>query len=664
MTSVDRIQGLSGSLAVKTPCRVATTANITLSGEQTIDAVAVVEGNRVLVKNQTDTTENGIYNVSTGAWTRALDFDGAKDFVQATAIVVQQGSVNAGSMWKVTTASPAVGSALAFDKLTPGDADTVEFTQAGTGAVARSAQDKLREIVSVKDFGALGDGSNDDTAEIQAAIDYAESLAAASPNRGMVVYFPPGQYIVSATLTITTSRVSLRGAGSSHVRILRAANYGNTFTILSETAGTLNILTRVEISGMTLEHNTAPAVAMTGIHIQAVAVTYLRIIDVEITNGKYGIALYGCVDVEIDSCYLVSLSTGGVNNATVGVGLYDAAASGYALGSAVSLPTEVMLHNTEIFGTLNTGWNYGLLINAGEDVTISNCYLGNASVANVLIQQTSRNKLILEVAFTNGTYIDGAGEDSVKIEGDGGDGTEYIGSVSFDGIDIKGQGGQTNNGIFVSGTSRGGTFAQACVNLRVNGCRIGDFDESGIRIDGCVNAMLSNNIIGGNNYNNATGGRGILLGAACTRVSVNGGRSGGLSYGAGTSFQAHGIEIVVGASELHIDGVDVSNNTTGGVLDNAAAVTTAARTVWVTNCRGYNGARAAKTGLAVPLTTVAQYNPYGAPCWVGISGGTVSAIKLNGTTYATATGTGLLVGPGDYITLEYTVAPTWVWWPQ
>lgn len=54
---------------------VATTGNITLSGLQTIDGFTTLEGSRVLVKDQTDPTENGIYDASSGAWVRSLDFD-------------------------------------------------------------------------------------------------------------------------------------------------------------------------------------------------------------------------------------------------------------------------------------------------------------------------------------------------------------------------------------------------------------------------------------------------------------------------------------------------------------------------------------------------------------------------------------------------------------
>jgi len=66
---------------------------------------------------------------------------------------------------------------------------TLNFTQQGTGAVSRSVQNKLEDVVSVKDFNATGDGTTDDTTAIQAAID--------SITSGGTVIFPPGTYKVS-----------------------------------------------------------------------------------------------------------------------------------------------------------------------------------------------------------------------------------------------------------------------------------------------------------------------------------------------------------------------------------------------------------------------------------------------------------------------------------
>jgi len=101
----DRIAGVRSSLAVKAPCRVATTVNITLSGEQTIDGVAVVADDRVLVKNQTTGADNGIYTAATGTWQRAKDFDGTGDIVQGTRVYVHSGTVGVGEH-VVGTADP------------------------------------------------------------------------------------------------------------------------------------------------------------------------------------------------------------------------------------------------------------------------------------------------------------------------------------------------------------------------------------------------------------------------------------------------------------------------------------------------------------------------------------------------------------------------------
>ena len=74
------------------------------------------------------------------------------------------------------------------------DSSDVSFLQAGTGAVARTAQAKMRDVVSVKDFGAVGDGVADDTAAIQAAIN-------AKASSGGAINFPAGTYKITSSLT-------------------------------------------------------------------------------------------------------------------------------------------------------------------------------------------------------------------------------------------------------------------------------------------------------------------------------------------------------------------------------------------------------------------------------------------------------------------------------
>lgn len=97
-------------------------------------------------------------------------------------------------------------------------AESVSFLQAGTGAVARTAQAKMREVVSVKDFGAVGDGVTDDTAAIQAAIDAAISLRKA-------VYFPRtslgtlGLYRITSALTISAG-IRIYGEGNNYSGVL------------------------------------------------------------------------------------------------------------------------------------------------------------------------------------------------------------------------------------------------------------------------------------------------------------------------------------------------------------------------------------------------------------------------------------------------------------
>lgn len=87
-------------------------------------------------------------------------------------------------------------------------ANNIDFLQAGFGAQERTIQNKLRDVVSVKDFGAIGNGIADDTMAIQTAIN-----AAASIGLGARVYFPTGQYKISSEITISNTKIVLCGDG-------------------------------------------------------------------------------------------------------------------------------------------------------------------------------------------------------------------------------------------------------------------------------------------------------------------------------------------------------------------------------------------------------------------------------------------------------------------
>lgn len=95
------VDSVAQGLDIKTSVRAATTANITLSGAQTIDGVSVVAGDRILVKNQTTASANGIYLAATGAWTRTTDADAWTELVSAF-VFVEQGTVNGDTGWVCT----------------------------------------------------------------------------------------------------------------------------------------------------------------------------------------------------------------------------------------------------------------------------------------------------------------------------------------------------------------------------------------------------------------------------------------------------------------------------------------------------------------------------------------------------------------------------------
>jgi len=111
------VGGTVTTLDFKNSVRVASTANVATpltTAPNTLDGISLIQGDRVLLKNQTLGQDNGIYVVTTlgtganGVWTRALDADSSAEFNTGAFIPVEEGTVNASSFWLLTTVAPIV----------------------------------------------------------------------------------------------------------------------------------------------------------------------------------------------------------------------------------------------------------------------------------------------------------------------------------------------------------------------------------------------------------------------------------------------------------------------------------------------------------------------------------------------------------------------------
>lgn len=203
MTSQLTRLGTRPEEGVKAPCVVAAFTNITLSGTQTIDGVAVAVGDRVLVAGQTDAAENGIYVASANAWVRATDWNKANDVVSGQTVVVPN------AIYQVSyTGTLVIGSTPVTFTVITGNLFGNTYTSSRTGAVARTLQSKFEDQVSVLDFGATGDGVTDDSVAIQAACDSGAGR----------IYFPKGIY--KASFDLQNNQI-MYGDGAKNITVIK-----------------------------------------------------------------------------------------------------------------------------------------------------------------------------------------------------------------------------------------------------------------------------------------------------------------------------------------------------------------------------------------------------------------------------------------------------------
>jgi parallel beta-helix repeat protein len=278
----------------KDDVRVATTGtNIPLMGTPTIDGVALAVSDRVLVKDQTTASQNGIYVVAAGPWSRAADASTSDLVTPEMAVRVSEGVVNAHTEWFLTTKNPiTLGTTnLLFARLLPwadvkafgakGDAKTVSDGAMTMGSATLTCTTSapfipsdVGKAVLIQGAGTnLGDAlattisgyidamtvtlaapagqtvsgvsvafGTDDTAAVQAALNAAKGIGSEA-----TVYVSPGNYMVGQLNATSSYPLTVQGEGNASVLTFLNVDDG----IFASTGGNALVFRRLTFAGTT-----------------------------------------------------------------------------------------------------------------------------------------------------------------------------------------------------------------------------------------------------------------------------------------------------------------------------------------------------------------------------------------------------------------------------
>ena len=205
-------------LDIKDSVRVATTANLDLSGIETIDGVLLIADDRVLVKNQTDAEDNGIYLCKAGAWTRATDANTVAKINKGMFTWVEEGTVNANQGYVLTTEATTL------------DTDDLVFTQfsglgqitVGTGLIKTANEVTLdADLVAIAGLG--------DTAGL---LKKTGANAYSIDTNTYLTSFTETNDLSSAVTWPSVPSTPLSGVTTKFVNLATAANGTTSFTLV------------------------------------------------------------------------------------------------------------------------------------------------------------------------------------------------------------------------------------------------------------------------------------------------------------------------------------------------------------------------------------------------------------------------------------------------
>ena len=319
------VAGLSWKEAVL----AATTGNITLSGLQAIDGYTTLAGDRILVKNQTTASQNGIYLANAGAWTRSTDTTTGPELL-GLAVFIEGGSTQADTGWTMTTnGTITVGTtSLAFAQFAGSNTYT-----AGSGLTLTGNTFAISAPVSI----ALG-GTGLTTTPANGTLDIGN-----------------GTGFTRTTLTAGTGVSVTNAAGS-----ITLANTGVT-------AFTSN-------TGLSANVSATGAVTVTNTGVLSIAGTANQVL----VNGTSGAATTGAITLTLPQAIATTSAPTFANitdTALTANGILYAGASGILASTAAATNGQILIGSTggsPVLGTLTgTAGQIGVT-NAAGSITLTN----------------------------------------------------------------------------------------------------------------------------------------------------------------------------------------------------------------------------------------------------------------------------------------------------
>lgn len=307
--------------------------------------------------------------------------------------------------------------ALRINLASDDGAGLVGFKSPLANSIKRTLHDKNKDLVSVKDFGAVGDGVTDDTAAFQAAIDSKKSL-----------YIPDGIYLISSTLIITaTDSLCIVGNSFGHVNDQTTGSVIKFTGLASPAIRVQGGAIGAKISGLFLDIQDSSSDGF-----DFGGAWYLKLQDCVVRNARYGVYLhYDSPDyfsgvAELTSCYFAKCANGvktskvDINVVKVDNCTFFDGVNGVLIGdSGTASSVRNFIVRDSLFEA-NTGYDVGVVAGGAQQLLVDGNYFEEntaSSLARVYVADDSHSPRSSSVSITNNTFSKDTTGDLIFLSG-------------------------------------------------------------------------------------------------------------------------------------------------------------------------------------------------------------------------------------------------------